>query len=67
MLKVDLTSDGKWLLVVNYAANVKVYHNASNNFTLFQNIALYHGNDSAFGGAITDDHQWVVFGRTLGY
>ena len=59
---IDITSDGQWLLVVEYyPARVKIYKNKNDLFNLFQEISPPDGQGSTHAGAITDDHQWVVF------
>ena len=51
--------------MVNYYAVIKVYQNINDTFVLFQELANYNGNASAYGGAITDDHEWVAFSTTF--
>ena len=52
---VDLSGDGKMLLVVS--GSTKVYKNINNKFELFQS---YTSQYSHIYGFLSDDHQWLV-------
>ena len=59
----DMTGDGRWLIVCGYEANLYVYYN-NNGFALNQTIQETSGY--IWAAAISDDHQWLVFGDSLG-
>ena len=59
---VDLTGDGKMLLEVNLDANIKIYKNLNNTFTILQTLTPSDGASQTKAGAITDDHEWIAFG-----
>ena len=48
------------LLVVDSDGKVRIYENINDTFTLFQTLTPLSGL-SLTTGAITDDHEWVVF------
>ena len=50
------------LLEVYYFAKIRIYKNTNNTFTLFQTLSPSDGSSHTLAGAITDDHEWVVFG-----
>ena len=52
---IDLTGDGKKLLVVEWLANIRIYENINNIFHLFQTIIPSNGAITTAAGAITDD------------
>ena len=54
------------LLVVEYAAQIRIYENINDTFYTFQNITPADGSSRTEGGAIADDHQWLVFGTSIG-
>ena len=56
----DLTSDGQVLLMVD--GKLKIYKNVNDIFILSQELP----NSTPYAGAITDDHEWVVFGTHTG-
>ena len=61
---VDLTGDGNWLLVVNKYGSAFVYQRESNSFKLLQELSVIDGSHDSHTGALTDDHPWLVFGKT---
>ena len=54
------------LLLIEERSQIKIYMNSFNVFNLFQTITPHDGALNTDAGAITDDHQWVVFGTTSG-
>ena len=58
----DLTGDGQFLLVIELEAKVRIYKNRNRLFSLFQTITPSDNSSEIYTGAITDDHEWVVFG-----
>ena len=62
---VDITGDGQYILGIAYNRKALLYHyeNSTEQFEIFQTINL-STNTSHYchGGAITDDHQWMVAG-----
>ena len=51
--------------MVNFYAIIKIYQNINDKFVLFQELADYSGSEYAYGGAISDDHEWVAFSTTF--
>ena len=48
--------------MVDYDAKIRIYENINDTFILFQTLDPANGSTITTAGAITDDHQWVVFG-----
>ena len=48
-------------MVVDYSAKVRIYENINYTYNIFQNL-LFNGSSITYAGAITDDHDLVVFG-----
>ena len=60
MREVDISGDGEWLIALDYNGAIFIY-SYSTIFVHQQTITL---SDGFFqGGAISDDHQWLVFGK----
>ena len=59
----DITSDGQVLLAIEEYAPVKIYHNVNDTFESYQNISASSGVPQ-YAGAITDDHERVIFGTS---
>ena len=59
---IDITGDGKFLLVVEWDAEVRIYKNTNNQFIEYYPVITPPDNSSStYTGAISDDHEWVVF------
>ena len=48
--------------MVERDAKIRVYENIDNTFTLLQMFTPSGGSTATRAGAITDDHEWIVFG-----
>ena len=58
----DITGDGTMLLEVDHNKDIRVYKNVDGHLNLFQTLNPSDNSTSPKAGAITDDHQWIVFG-----
>ena len=56
----DITGDGKMILVVE-ESGVRIYETKNDNFVLLQEFNV-SSSENFVSGAITDDHEWVLFG-----
>ena len=42
------------------------YNKGQDKFVLMQNITISNDSSTGLSGAITDDHEWIVFGKDTG-
>ena len=60
---VDITGDGNFLLIVNFFSQIIILERGSDGYNNFETI-IHPNNINLSSGAITDDHQWVVYGTS---
>ena len=60
VLSIDVTADGEWLLAVEYDGISRIYKfdPLTDKFQLNQTITI--DSSVSHGGALTDDHLWLV-------
>ena len=60
---VDITGDGRWLLMIYYHGKGQVYkfNTKNGNFDLFQTLIM--SGFYSYAGVLTDDHQWLAMTR----
>ena len=58
---VDITGDAQYILAIDNLWTALIYSSNNSTYELFQNITLSSDTSlRSHGGAITDDHEWVV-------
>ena len=64
---MDVTADGEWLYVIdNYRYSyVYQYDYATNRYKTVQSLMITANTNQ--GGALTDDHQWLVYAKDSGW
>ena len=61
METVDITGDGQYILAIDNYRQALIYFSNNSVYELFQIITLSNDtSEVSHGGAITDDHQWMV-------
>ena len=56
-----MTGDAKYILSIDNHGKALIYFSNTSTYELLQTIPLSdYGSHRSRGGAITDDHQWLV-------